>query len=261
MGVSKHLIWYALVIVTACREPSPAAPEEPVAAADAGPGKSAAALDAGGGHVASDALRRCAARGSELSSVGTLSTLAARMGELPRPVDGPCLIATLPRPLTVVATKSVSSAQPAGGPKSPRIFFLLPGLVIGAVPDGAGSAALEVGEWVEPTRTIKAEIPLPVDGPLAVDAPLTRILVNSNGTVCATCHREEAPHPSRASAFVSAALRPRSDELVSIATLRDLHTECVASGDAGGRCAMLHAVFDFGEVTAGAFSDDVATLY
>jgi hypothetical protein len=208
-------------------------------------------------HRASEALVRCAKRQGELSSI---ADAVARLDALEAPVDAPCFIATLPRPLAVVATIGTTSAQPAAGRSSPRMFFLLPKLVISAVPAGDGSKLLEFGEWMTTTRTLKGEVALPITAPLAADAPFRRVLDGTGRTMCATCHREEAPHPSIADAYVSAAFKPALGTFVTVAELRKLHDACSRDDDPSERCATFHALFDFGEVRAGAFAAEVETL-
>lgn len=215
-------------------------------------------IDGGPAHRASDVLRRCAEARGEPSAI---TDAVARLGALPLPADGACFVATLPRPLAVVATLGVTSAQPAGGKSSPRLFFLLPKLVISAVPAGDGSKVLEFGEWVTATRTIKGEVGLPIVAPLAADAAFQRALYGSDRTICATCHRAEAPHPSIPNAFVSAAFKPEPGTFVKLAELEALHDVCAREDDASERCAMFHAVFDFGLVTEGAFAPEVETFF
>jgi hypothetical protein len=201
-------------------------------------------------------LRACAESKGDIASIADavtrLNAIIAKGG------DGACFVATLPRPLAVVATLNVASAQPAGGRGAPRMFFMLPKLVISAVPDGEGSKVLELGEWMGTTSTIKGELALPVTATLAADAPFERILQGDNGTKCATCHGQEDPHPSIPKAFVSKALRPSNE--VTLEELEELHTLCTTSGIASSRCDFIHALFDFGEVTQGAFSPVVATF-
>lgn len=210
-----------------------------------------------GPHVASEALRRCAeAKGD----VGSIAEAVARLNALAPNADGPCFVATLPRPLAVVATNAVISAQPAGGLGAPRLFFMLPKLVISAVPAGEGSKVLEFGEWMGTTRTLKGEIGLPVTTPLAADAPFQRVLSQGTRSICSTCHRQEEPHPTLPNAFVSSAFQPARATLVTIDELEALHTLCTDAGDPGARCAMIHAVFDFGEVTQGSFAPVVETF-
>ena len=135
---------------------------------------------------------------------------------------------------------------------------MLPKLVISAVPDGEGSKVLEFGEWTGTTSTIKGEIGLPVTAPLAADAAFQRVLQGTDRTICGACHGGEEPHATIPNAFVSDALRP-SNEMM-LAELEELHTLCITSGTTSSRCDFIHALFDFGEVTQGAFSPVVPTF-
>lgn len=208
-------------------------------------------------HRASEALRACAAL------AGPVKTIAAgveRLNALPPPVDGPCFVASLPRPLSVVATSGVTSAQPAASRASPRLFLMLDGVVASVVPEGDGSRLLEFGEWVTTTRTLKGEVALPVTEPLAPDAPYQHVLYSQPATTCALCHRGEEPHPTIAGAYVTAAFKPQKGTTVSTLELSVSHDACVEAGDETGRCALFHALFDFGTVRDGAFDKDVETF-
>jgi hypothetical protein len=249
-----------LLVLAACdgsspdAEPAPAQPTTAPTPSATVP-KDGGATD-GGPHMASEALRRCAESKGDIGSIADavtrLNAIIAQGG------DGACFVATLPRPLAVVATLNATSAQPAGGRGAPRLFFMLPKLVITAVPDGAGSKLLEFGQWTGTTSTIKGEVALPVSAPLAADAPFQHILQGRDRTTCATCHGREERHPTIANAFVSDALRPSNE--VTLTELEELHTLCVNAGAVTSRCNFIHALFDFGEITQGAFSPAVATM-
>lgn len=47
---------------------------------------------------------------------------------------------------------------------------------------------------------------------------------------------------------------------MTVAELEALHDTCTREDDASERCAMLHAVFDFGVVTPGKFAPEVQTF-
>lgn len=207
-----------------------------------------------GTHV-SAALKACAALAGQ-GEVGTIFEAVDRLNALPRPVSPACFVASLRRPIDAVATTSVVSAQPAAGLESPRVFLLLPGLVVSVVPDGAGAKLVEFAEWTAPTRTLKGEVEFPVDAPLPQDAPLTRVHSNLGVTTCGLCHRTEEPHPTIDGGFVSDAFRPAPGTLVTISALAEKHAAC-ADTDTSARCEMLHALFDFGALKQGAFSKDV----
>ncbi len=209
-----------------------------------------------GGHTPNDDLVRCGARPRALAGI---ADVVVRLNELV-PADGPCLVAALPRPLALVATTGALSAQPAGGKGSPRLFFLLPKLVVSAVPSGRGSTTVEFGEWVTNLRTLKGELPLPVNAAIAPDAPYAQVLdARRMGTTCGTCHRNEESHRSIAGAFVSDAFKPEALTGVPLSELEGYHEACTLEADTSARCAMLHAVFDFGEVVQGAFAPEVGT--
>jgi hypothetical protein len=253
-----------LVALTACDAssseagPAPAPTSAPSSSPTAVPAPKDAGPKDAGPHVASEALLRCA---ESKGDIGSIADAVARLGALaPKGGDGPCFVATLPRPLAVVATLGVTSAQPANGRGAPRLFFMLPKLVISAVPAGDGSKVLEFGEWTGTTRTLKGEIALPVTGPLAADAPFTRVLDGTDKTSCAKCHRQEERHATIPNAFVSIAFQPEPGTFVTLEELEELHTLCTRADDPGARCAMIHALFDFGEITQGSFSPVVETL-
>jgi hypothetical protein len=142
----------------------------------------AAALDADPDH---------ASAASAGAAVSSFALAVARLNTPPEPVTPVCFLASLPRPLEVVATTSVVSAQPAAGRERPRIFLLRPGLVVSVVSAGAGAALRELAEWTTPRWT---EVALPIERLLALDAPLTRVRSSLGVTACGLCHRGEAPH-------------------------------------------------------------------
>ncbi len=208
-------------------------------------------------HEAPLSLARC---GGEQREPTSITDTIAKINAL-APADGPCVVASLPRPLKVVATMGNLSAQPADGAKSPRLFFLLPKLVVSAVPSGAGSEVLEFGEWVGEVRTIKGELALPVNEATSTDAAFTRVLDSmAEGTACRSCHRDEMRHDTLPNAFVSMAFRPEPGQVVTVAELQKLHETCTAENDSSPRCEMFHALFDFGEVQQGAFATKVETF-
>ena len=236
----RPLLLLGLVALAGC--------EQNLGAPDAG------APDAG--HPISAALLGCASEpGNPLTSI---AGVVGRVNALPHPVGGPCFVASLARPLAVVATTGTITPQPAGGPHDPRIFIMAPGVVIAVVSAGPGAKAIEMGEWVSATQTLKGEIALPVTQPLPTDDPLTRLETDGGvGTACGMCHRYEAPHGSSAHGYVSAAFRPKPPTDVKLEALAAEHQACITSGEVSERCDMFHALFDFGAITPGAFAKEV----
>ena len=220
----------SLLLLTACEPPGPS-------------------------HFASPELRACAAMND--GRLTTISAAVARVNTLP-PSSPACFLASLTRPLSVVASTSITSAQPAVSRESPRLFLLDAALAISLVPEGDGAHLVEFSEWLTPTRTLKGELVLPRTGTLGDDAPYTHLRFNSPATTCGLCHREETPHPTIPGAHVSLAFRPSPRTLVPLSELLAAHEQCTRDEDPSERCAMFHALFDFGVVRAGAFSTDVA---
>lgn len=185
--------------------------------------------------------------------------LVERVEALPHPVTIPCVLASLPRPLSLVATSSDFSVQPAKGDDNPRIFVLGEGLVLSVVPLGEGRELLEMSEWVEATKTIKAELEFPIDGALSVEEAYDLDFANGL-TRCGLCHRNEYESPTRPGAYVSDAMRPTPDSLVPIDTLGPALDACDWAGEPE-RCALLSALLDHGEVQQGAFDDALPTFF
>ena len=216
-------------------------------------GQDAGSPDAG--HPGRDALAPCAAL--QGTAVGSVAQMVARINALPHPVSGPCLLASLPRPLSIVATTSVNSAQPAVSAQSPRLFVLGAGLVSSFVPEGPSAQLLELGEWVTATRTLKGELELPVVGPVAASLPLTRIETGTSATTCGQCHRAEAALAIGDAGYVSTAYRPNPGTEVKLPALAAEHQGCVDRREVTERCDYFHALFDFGPANQGAFATAV----
>lgn len=220
----------------------------------------AVALGACGGagdrHAAPAALRECAS--FDAGAVTSIAQVVERMNRLPHPVSGPCFVASLPRPLFVVATAETNSAQPPQGPRDPRIFLMLPGVVAAVVPSGTSARLLELGEWVTATTTLKGELALPATGALEASEPFERLEEKKAGdvTACGLCHANETPHPTVPHGYVSPAFRPKTE--LTLEALTAEHEACIARDDPSARCFMFHALFDFGPVQQGAFAPEVA---
>jgi hypothetical protein len=184
------------------------------------------------------------------------------LNAMPRPVTIPCFLAALPRPLLLYATRGVLSAQPAVGPRSPRMFVYFAPLTFSIVPEGSGQHLVEFGEFVSDTRTLKAEIEFPVETELSREAPFERLMFSENVTSCAFCHAAEEPAPDIdfTTAFVSDALRPAPFERVPLEDVRAEHASCDPALEPA-RCAMLDALFAHGEVVEWFFPEELPTFY
>ncbi len=215
------------------------------------------AAEESGTELDGEALAACAASGGATPT--SIAEVVTRINALPAPASIACLVASLPRPLTVVAVDSRFSAQPANGPHSPRIFILLEGLSLSVVPLGEAPDLLEFGEWSEPQRTLKGELEFPVLRPLSEDAPYERPFLAEWGSKCGYCHSNETPHPSIANAFVSDIVYPSARAEVSLASLQEIRAACEAPQGKGPHCTLLRALLDYGEVRQGSFEPAAET--
>jgi len=155
----------------------------------------------------------------------------------------PCVMASLQRPLRLMAVASVTSAQP-GSWWSPRFFAFTDDLVLSVVPEGTGAPLLEMGEWtVEGQRTLKGELVFPLEEGHA--DPYTHI-VDGDGTTCGACHNfEEAQGPP--GVFESDAIEPTIGSRVPLDDVWE-ETEACDPDAEPERCAILRAVMGSNDV-------------
>lgn len=167
------------------------------------------------------------------------------LNTLPKPLSLACVLTSLPRPLPLHATRSILSAQPAVGQRSPRIFVLYDKLILSVALDGMGQHLLEFGELRPDAHTLKAELEFPVENELTHAAPFERVMFQEGQTSCAFCHASETRDPSIdfTAAFVSVAYRPTDRQAhVTVAELAAQLDQC-DPGAEPERCAMLRALF------------------
>jgi hypothetical protein len=196
-------------------------------------------------------LAGCRAPSGVSASPKTIAEAIQLINALPKPTTVACFIESLSRPLDFYATFSTSSAQPAAGERSPRIFLFKNNLIISVVPDGAGSEVIEFGEVKELNRSLKIEIPFPVMANINPADPYGRILFSSgfSSTTCGTCHRNEARDTSivGASAFISDIIRPFSAYQVTLSRVQQELEKCSKNVEPN-RCAILNAVLSQGRL-------------
>ncbi len=193
-------------------------------------------------------LRRCRPAPGTTGSPQTIAEAIALADGLPQPASAACFLEALDRPLKVEATKSFASAQPAKGPRSPRLFFFTgETLVITAAIDGEGQHLIEFGETISPGRSVKGELAFPLTASLTDDAPYTRIRNPEHGdiTTCFVCHDSERDEEGFPNGRSSLALRPRTKSLVPIESLQTEFQSCDYEKEPK-RCAMLQAVVAWG---------------
>jgi len=192
----------------------------------------------------------------------TIEAAVALLNALPKPTSAACFVQSLDRPLTVYATNSALSAQPALSARSPRVFIKIDRLWASVVVDGDSSYLLELS-YLEPdgVRSVKGEVLTPVNEPLALSAPYDRVHYAA-GTVCGVCHRDEQPalDTSLTGAFASTPYRPRSETRVSWDALLIERQLCDWSVEPH-RCEMLSALFDGGATVEQPFPATMDTFY
>ena len=207
------------------------------------------------------------ARVSELCEIGgepptSIQDVVDRVHELDAALEEPvtleCFVASLPRPMELVASYSTFSAQPSPDRSHPRVFIFTEGFVMSIVLGGDGGHLLELAEFTSTTRSIKGEIPFPIEAPID-DATPYDILFDDEMTGCAFCHSGEVEVEGRPGAYESDAIRPSFRELITLESMRRTHASCDDDVDPVG-CILLHALLDFGDVSETEFSEEIRTF-
>jgi hypothetical protein len=128
------------------------------------------------------------------------------------------------------------------------------------VPEGEGRSLLEMGQLVEPGRSVKAELKFPINEPVSPDHPFAHIS-DGAGTTCRFCHPSETPAPTISpSAFVSGAFSPVYRARVDVESLRAERRACDEAAEPA-RCGLLGAIFDHGEVRGREFPPTIPTAF
>lgn len=205
---------------------------------------------------------RCETPAGHTGRPQTIAEAVAHIKALPEPIDVPCVLESFARPLPLLATSSVFSAQPGQGNASPRLFVFFDGLILSFATVGYGAQLVEFAEFVGPTTTVKGELELPADtDAIDVDAAITRIQDEDFGTVCRLCHRNEEPSDEiYPGSFASDALAPRADTLIELDEVR-MHAQTCDPREDAQRCAIFDAVFLPGEVIPGDFDPEIQTIF
>lgn len=203
--------------------------------------------------------RRCKPAPATTGSPSTLAEAVALANHLPFPVTAECFIEALDRPLQIEATRSRLSLQRAEGERSPRVFvWSAETLVITIVLDGPARDLIEFGEFVDPKRTIKAELKFPLTAPTSVEAALKRVRNPEHPeiTTCFVCHDDEQDDLALAGSRSSLALRPAPSGLVDIASLPQEYERCDRQAEPA-RCRWLEALMSHGPVEHRAFDSSL----
>lgn len=200
---------------------------------------------------------RCSAPAGVSGSPRNIQQAVALMNSLPKPTTLTCFVESLDRPLELYLTRSELSVQPANGVRSPRTFIVMGDLLMAIVPDGDFSSLLELGQLTTAGRSIKGEIEFPLTADVTASA-ITEHIRMGDISLCGGCHGGETrPRDSFFvdGAFESAVAVPISVYEVDLESLRQEARECDA-GREPGRCEMLAALFDHGEVNPSRLWED-----
>lgn len=250
-------------VALACTAEVEPLPLDGVAAHGGASGAGSAASGSGGGGLHSLDRERCRAPDGISTSPQSTQQAVQLLNALPKPTTVACFVESLARPLSIYATSSRFSAQPARSFISPRVFIKTGAVWISVVVAGSSSYLIEFGEVVagEQERSIKGELQLPLFDVVAPSAPYDRIR-DDPGTACRGCHYDERREDSIPfeNAFSSVAFRPRPESRVSIDSLRLQNQSCDWQLEPE-RCEMLSALFDGGEVTETSFPIAMPTFF
>ena len=217
--------------------------------------------DAGAAEEHTSGGRNCSPTNMTTGSPETINDLLELVNGLPHPVELPCLIESLDRPIAINSNFNTQSAQPAMGRRSPRIFIITSeSFAMSLVP--GGQSTLEFGERsADGLTSVKGELHFPIEGPLNPEDAFARLapdeatgLTLDQATKCGVCHDHErrAPdYPSRG-AFASAVLRPAPFFAVELAAIKREHDACDSEMEPQ-RCSELQAIFERGEVVQAGF--------
>jgi hypothetical protein len=229
-------------------------------------GGSPSAANVGGASGAGGAQYRapsplCRAPAGVSNNPQSIAETITLLNALPKPLTIPCFLESLARPLPLLATFGVLSAQPAVGTRSPRMFLFFGPNRMSIVPDGVGASLLEFGEERPDYRSLKAEVEFPLTENVPPGLPFERVMFNETLTTCGLCHAAEESEPNIATtrAFVSQSLRPAPRNAVPLQSLRAELAICNPVIEPY-RCGMLDSLFSLGPVTDGQFPSQMPTF-
>jgi hypothetical protein len=180
----------------------------------------------------------------------TIAEAMILMNSLPRPTTLACFLQALERPLELYATSSGQSLQPSPGPRSPRTFIVNKPLVMSIVFEGKAAVALELGFRTTETRSVKTEILFPLTRDVTYANLFDEVMEGDTQTRCSACHIGEVRTVTPTlpmDVFESDIFLPYDRLVVDVESLRGERAICDAAVEPE-RCALLSALFDFGEV-------------
>ncbi len=206
------------------------------------------------GAETSTSTGSCTETNEALGNPQTIEETIKLINALPKPASVDCFLNSLKAPLSVFATSSTFSAQPAVDVNSPRIFILKNKLVLSVVPAGTGRNVLEFSEVDGTLDSFKGEVQFPVTEMVTVDTIVSHISATTNASTCLVCHSSErkSPYKSMGNMFASRIVRPTESQRVQYPYLRAQATSCNPAINKV-RCDILSAIYVKGQATDGSF--------
>lgn len=195
-----------------------------------------------------DAQANCKPVAAPLGTPNSLNETIQLINALPKPLTLDCFLKSLQRPLKIMAVNNASSAQPAVGNESPRIFILNSRLALSVVPAGPGRFLLEMSEPSTSTLSWKAELEFPItsqiDPYLMFDEIVDRASPGGSSSRCTFCHANETRqnYQGIGFGFVSNTVRPNEVQRVLSLYLRNQAYICNPSQNKY-RCDILQSIF------------------
>lgn len=202
---------------------------------------------------------------NQLRSPSSITEVVELVNALPRPLNLPCFLSSLARPLNIYPTDSARSAQPARGDRSPRVFLMFSPLVLSVVVEGGASVFLEMSEFSSDQKSIKAEIKFPImSEQITLESVFTKVDIDGIKSTCAGCHEGENkishslyPGP----VYESFAIKPSENQKLNVNDFRSEFFLCDLQAQSDYRCDMIYSIFNYGEVQFQDFPAGTPTFF
>jgi hypothetical protein len=199
-----------------------------------------------------------------LGSPTSIADVIELVNALPRPLNIPCFLSSLNRPLKVNITNSGRSAQPAMGDDNPRVFIMNDPLVISISVKGGASQLMEFAEFTTDQRSIKGELKFPITEQV-VDLATPFIKIESDSTsTCVGCHLQETKVTNTqypGDVYESLALKPEVGQKIEVSDFRLESYKCELLAELDYRCHMIYGIYNHGEVTNEDFPATTLTFF
>ncbi len=184
-----------------------------------------------------------------LGDLASIQDTLELINALPKPLEIPCFLSAINRPLKVYLSSSALSAQPARGRDNPRMFIMNYPLVISVAITGAGSYKLELSEFTEVTKSFKGEINFPLEGNITI----ANIFESVNGGAtsnCVNCHLNESSDDVTfgTRAYNSFALKPTPVTKIEVIDFQQEAFNCDMANEQSYRCHIIYSIFNHGAV-------------